>query len=253
MIVLQSSLGLNGHNSSTNEMDGDSQKPISTSCSGVRFDQHATVYSNNGSTTTTAIDSKSDLVNIQINIEQIDDDEELDEDETPEEDEYYNDDDDDDEDEDDDDDQFEEEEMAVIPTINLDNNRCSGSRRQRLKNLFNFHSHNSEPKSVQQQHEHYSSFMAGHDNQQIANNGKVNLTRSSSLQVADVAVGGSSGIVAHQPQHQQDQIEPINCRSSEVDFFKFKRSSIAGFTVPVTTGPLGLFKTQPRHYEETHL
>ena len=202
----------------------------STSSCGVRFDQLATVYSENG-TTKTAIESKPDQVHIQINIENVDDDE-IEEDNV--EDDYYDEDEEDDEEEEEDD-QFEEE-MEVLPDTekgHRTNTTITTSKKQRLKSLFNhFHSLSHDVKCLND---------ANHSPTNHNVSATKSLTRSSSLHASDTAV----------PHHQHQH--PESWKPNDVDLLKFKRSSIAGFAMATGTGPLGLFKAQPRHYEETHL
>ena len=111
----QSSFGLrNGSSSNGGLSNGDNNGHCVPSSSGVRFDQLATVYSENGTTTTT-LESKCEQVNIQINIETVDD-EELEEDNVEED--YYDEDEEDEEEEDvsgdSDRDQEEEDESPIV-------------------------------------------------------------------------------------------------------------------------------------------
>lgn len=252
----------------------------SNSC--VRFDQLATVYSENGTTTTTidsAASSRLDLQpvpvqQIQITIETVDDDEdELEEDNIEED--YYDDEeeeDDDDEEEEEEDHFNEEEEMAVLGPCDAERGLCGPNRASnsskpssKLRSLFHhFHSssHDTSSSSNHASNKQTKTNASSHTlSQHQITNGKEKqtLTRSSSLQSTsnnNTEKQGPSTVAATVAgvNTNNTETDSNSCwRPADSELLKFKRSSIAGFTVAASTGPLGLFKATPRHYEETHL
>ncbi|KAI2803015.1 hypothetical protein BLOT_007138 [Blomia tropicalis] len=192
------------------------------------------------------------------------------------------------ENEDDEDDDFDEKRVQEMTVLDVESHRQPKKSRKRLKNLFShFQSFSNDTKNVEEIRTTPPpppSSLQSFNDQQSINGTRSPLTRSSSLHVSEMGgIGLPSPTISTNVHHQhqyhkhnsnynQQQASRHNNHSPQLpskendspnhsgwrpsndgEIHKFKRSSIAGLTFVASSGPLGLFKTQPKHYEETHL
>lgn len=192
------------------------------------------------------------------------------------------------ENEDDEDDDFDEKRGQEMTVLDVESHRQPKKSRKRLKNLFShFQSFSNDTKNVEEIRTTPPpppSSLQSFNDQQSINGTRSPLTRSSSLHVSEMGgIGLPSPTISinvhhqhqyhkHNSNYNQQQASRHNNHSPQLpskendspnhsgwrpsndgEIHKFKRSSIAGLTFVASSGPLGLFKTQPKHYEETHL